>query len=73
MSTQPALITAGIIVVGILVLALWYTTSHMGSDTINPDAIGRGGYPQIFEAIEDANHERVARIIAYGADIFDYE
>lgn len=40
------------------------------SDTIdNPDAAARDGHPQIFEAIEDRDRDRVARLIASGADI----
>ncbi|PKM00404.1 MAG: hypothetical protein CVV17_08285, partial [Gammaproteobacteria bacterium HGW-Gammaproteobacteria-7] len=40
------------------------------SETIdNPDAPGRDGHPQIFEAIEARDRDRVARLIAAGADI----
>ncbi|CUX80046.1 MAG: hypothetical protein HLUCCA05_14810 [Roseibaca calidilacus] len=35
----------------------------------NRDAPGREGHPQIFEAIEDRNHDRVARLIASGANL----
>ena len=40
------------------------------SDIIeNPDAPGREGYPQIFEAIEDRDPARVARLIVSGANV----
>lgn len=35
----------------------------------NPNAPGREGYPQIFEAIGDRDRDRVARLIASGADV----
>jgi len=46
------------------------TGGRIMSDIIeNPDAPGRGGHPQIFEAIEDRDRERVAGLIASGANI----
>ena len=36
---------------------------------IDSDAPGREGHPQIFEAIEDRNHDRVARLIASGVNV----
>lgn len=40
------------------------------SDIIEtPDAPGREGHPQIFEAIEDRDRDRVARLIASGANL----
>lgn len=35
----------------------------------NPDAPGREGHPQIHEAIEDRDRDRVARLIVSGANI----
>ncbi len=46
------------------------TGGALMSETIdNPDAPGREGYPQIFEAIADRDPERVARLIASGANV----
>lgn len=46
------------------------TAGHIMADIPdNPDAPGREGYPQIFEAIENRDHDRVARLIASGADL----
>lgn len=46
------------------------TGGSLMSGTIdNPNAPGREGYPQIFEAIGDRDRDRVARLIASGADV----
>jgi len=60
---------AGIAIFAIVVLVFWYTMSSMTNETSNPNAIGRDGHPQIFEAIEDSDQARARRLITAGANI----
>ena len=65
----PLLIIAALVLIG--GGTIWYNTqnNNMSTASNDPNAPGREGYPQIFEAIEDRDRERVARLIAAGADV----
>jgi hypothetical protein len=46
-----------------------YMVAATSDPVRGPDAPGRAGHPQIFEAIEDGDLDRVKRLIASGANL----